>query len=53
MTRNPLLLAALVLAICVIVCYVGANLLKLVTDRRRRREEERRGGIIDFSGPRP
>ena len=46
---NPLLIAALVLSLCVIVCWGGANLIKWKTARARRQEDARRGGLIDFS----
>jgi hypothetical protein len=44
---NPVLIVAFVGALCVIVCWGGANLLRWGTERRRRREAARRGGVID------
>jgi hypothetical protein len=45
--HNPLLRVAFVLALMVIVCWSGAQIMRWAMERSRRREAERRGGTID------
>jgi hypothetical protein len=44
---NPVLFVALVGALCVIACWLGAQIMRWAMDRARRREAERRGGFVD------